>query len=193
MESKISDKLLIAGYRSGNSKCIELLIRRYKNRVYSYILMTTKDKNVADDIFQETFIKVIDSLRAGAYTDDGRFIQWIMRIARNKVIDYFRKEQRNPLIANNPTSDIFSFIKNGDDTIEEQIVMEQIHGDVAKLVEFLPEDQRTVLMMRFYENLSFKEIAELTNVSINTALGRMRYAIINLRKIIKENNIAICA
>lgn len=193
MENKLSDKLLIAGYRSGNSKCIELLIRKYKNRVYSYILMTTKDKHVADDIFQETFIKVIDTLRAGAYTEDGRFLQWVMRIARNKVIDYFRKEQRNPLIANNADNDIFTFINTGECTIEEQMVKGQIHGDVAKLIEFLPEDQRTVLMLRFYEDLSFREIAEQTNVSINTALGRMRYALINIRKIIKENNIAICA
>jgi RNA polymerase sigma factor (sigma-70 family) len=148
--------------------------------------MSVKDKQLADDIFQDTFIKVIKTIRSGAYKEEGKFIQWVMRIAHNLIIDYFRKAKRIPLINNdNSEFDIFDTIKFTDPSIEEQIITDQIHEDVRSLIELLPAEQKEVLFMRHYAEMSFKDIAEQTDVSINTALGRMRYALINLRKLIK--------
>lgn len=187
-----SDKELISQYLEGNQASLEHLINRHQNRVFAYILMVVKDKQLADDIFQDTFIKVINTIRSGAYKEEGKFIQWVMRIAHNLIIDYFRKSKRIPVIDNdNSDFDIFDTIRFTDPSIEEQMITDQIHDDVRKLIELLPPEQKEVLFMRHYSEMSFKDIAEQTNVSINTALGRMRYALINLRKLIKEKNVIL--
>lgn len=190
--TEISDKVLINEYLQGNQASLEKLIRRHKNRVYAYILMVVKDKQLADDIFQDTFIKVINTIRAGSYKEEGKFIQWVMRIAHNLIIDHFRKSKRIPVIDNdNDDFDIFDTVRIPDDSIEERLVIEQIHKDVRELIEYLPTEQKEVLIMRHYADMSFKDIAEQTDVSINTALGRMRYALINLRKLIKEKEVIL--
>lgn len=192
--TKLSDKELIKQYLQGNQNSLELLIHRHKNRVYAYILMVVKDKQLADDIFQDTFIKVINTIRAGSYKEEGKFIQWVMRIAHNLIIDYFRKSKRIPVIDNDSDNfDIFDTLRLTDDSVEDRIITEQIHKDVRKLIEYLPPEQKEVLYMRHYSEMSFKDIAEVTNVSINTALGRMRYALINLRKLVKEKNVILSA
>ncbi len=187
-----TDKELISKYLEGNHYCLEKLINRHQNRVFAYILMVVKDKQLADDIFQDTFIKVIKTIRSGAYKEEGKFIQWVMRIAHNLIIDYFRKSKRIPVIDNdNADFDIFDTIRFTDPSIEDQIITDQIHDDVRSLIQLLPEEQKEVLFMRHYSEMSFKDIAEQTDVSINTALGRMRYALINLRKLIKEKNVIL--
>jgi RNA polymerase sigma factor (sigma-70 family) len=188
----VSDQELINGYLTGNHSCLELLINRHKQKVFSYILLVVKDKQLADDIFQDTFIKVINTLRTGTYKEEGKFIQWVMRIAHNLVIDFFRKSQRIPLLDMiMEDGDIFDNLHIIDDSVEDRLIMDQIHEDVRKLIDFLPEEQRKVLIMRHYSDMSFKEIAEQTDVSINTALGRMRYALINLRKLIEKKDIIL--
>jgi len=188
----ISDKQLIKEYLNGNQISLEKLISRHKNRVYAYILMVVKDKQLADDIFQDTFIKVINTMKAGSYKEEGKFIQWVMRIAHNLIIDFFRKSKRIPVIDNDSSDfDIFDTISLTDKSIEETLIVNQIHKDVRGLIEHLPPEQKEVLYMRHYSDMSFKDIAEQTDVSINTALGRMRYALINLRKLIKEKNIIL--
>lgn len=188
----ISDKELIGKYLNGNQASLEKLIHRHKNKVFAYILMVVKDKQLADDIFQDTFIKVINTIRAGSYKEEGKFIQWVMRIAHNLIIDYFRKSKRIPVIDNNSEDfDIFDTIKFTDDSIEDRIITEQIHQDVRKLINLLPAEQKEVLFMRHYSEMSFKDIAEQTDVSINTALGRMRYALINLRKLIEQKDVIL--
>jgi len=187
-----SDKELVSSYLEGNQISLEKLIQRHQNRVFAYILMVVKDKQLADDIFQDTFIKVVNTVRSGAYKEEGKFIQWVMRIAHNLIIDYFRKSKRIPVVENdNDDFDIFDTIKFTDPSIEEQMITDQIHDDVRKLIELLPPEQKEVLFMRHYSEMSFKDIAEQTDVSINTALGRMRYALINLRKLIKEKNVIL--
>ncbi len=190
---QLSDKELIGSYLQGNHACLEILINRHQNRVYAYILMITKNKELADDLFQDTFIKVINTIRSGSYNEEGKFLQWVMRIAHNLIIDHFRKSNRIPVIDNNKKEDfdIFENLNIMDESIEDKIITEQIHKDVRKLIELLPAEQREVLYMRHYAEMSFKDIAEVTDVSINTALGRMRYALINLRKIISENKIVL--
>lgn len=188
----ISDKELISNYLSGNHNSLEILIHRHQNRVFAYILMVVKDKQLADDIFQDTFIKVINTLRSGSYKEEGKFIQWVMRIAHNLIIDHFRKSKRIPVIDNkNEDFDIFDTIKLLDDSVEDRMITDQIHEDLRKLIELLPPEQKEVLVMRHYSEMSFKDIAEQTDVSINTALGRMRYALINLRKLIDEKKIIL--
>jgi len=190
----VSDQELINRYLTGNQASLELLIHRYKNKVYSYILTVVKDKDLADDIFQDTFIKVIYTLRSGTYQEEGKFIQWVMRIAHNLIIDFFRKSKRIPVVDNTSDDfDIFDTIRISDGSIEDRMISEQIHDDVRKLIECLPDEQKQVLIMRHYADMSFKDIAEQTDVSINTALGRMRYALINLRKMIKEKDIILTA
>lgn len=190
----ISDQELIGKYLSGNENALEKLIYRHKRKVYAYILMVVKDDQLADDIFQDTFIKVINTIRSGSYKEEGKFIQWVMRIAHNLIIDHFRRNKRIPVINNSSDNfDIFDMVRITDPSIEEQIIMEQIYDDVRSLIELLPDEQKEVLVMRHYSNMSFKEIADVTDVSINTALGRMRYALINLRKIVKEKNIILSA
>ncbi|MBK6964557.1 MAG: sigma-70 family RNA polymerase sigma factor [Bacteroidales bacterium] len=190
----VSDQELINRYLAGNEISLEQLIHRHKNKVFSYILMVVKDKQHADDIFQDTFIKVIHTLRSGTYKEEGKFIQWVMRIAHNLVIDHFRKSRRIPFVeTQNDEVSIFDNLRIYDESAEERIITEQIYQDVRSMIDFLPPEQREVLVMRHYADLSFKEIAEQTNVSINTALGRMRYALINLRKLIEQNEISLSA
>jgi len=188
----IQDKELISRYLSGDHISLERLISRHQSRVYAYILMIVKDKQLADDIFQDAFIKVINTIRAGSYKEEGKFIQWVMRIAHNLIIDYFRKSKRIPVVDNNSEDfDIFDTINITDDSIEDRLIKEQIHRDVRNLIEYLPDEQKQVLKMRHYMDMSFKDIAEQTDVSINTALGRMRYALINLRKLIEEKKLIL--
>lgn len=188
--NRVSDQELIGAYLSGNQTSLEILIHRHKKRVYAYILMVVKDSELADDIFQDTFIKVINTLRTGTYKEEGKFIQWVMRIAHNLVIDHFRKSRRIPVVDHcHDDFDIFETLHYTDASIEDRLITEQVHTDLRKLVDYLPKEQREVLIMRHYADMSFKEIAEQTDVSINTALGRMRYALINLRKMIKEKDL----
>lgn len=188
---KLSDSVLIAQYISGSEKSLEILIKRHKQRVFSFIFSKVLDKEISEDIFQDTFIKVINTLKKGNYNEEGKFLPWVLRIARNLVIDYFRRNKRMPLFKNTGDFDIFSVIPDSKINIEKKLIKEQIHSDVFKLLVTLPEDQREVLEMRLYKDMSFKEIALQTDVSINTALGRMRYALINLRKTINEKEIIL--
>jgi RNA polymerase sigma factor (sigma-70 family) len=187
-----SDYELVEQFVKGRSSAIEVLIRRHQKRVHSYILLLVKKQDVAEDIFQETFIKVIKSLNEGRYVDTNRFSSWVMRIAHNLIIDHFRREKQAKLLSKDDYEmDILNHPKYSDKTVEDEIVFEQILCDVRTLVDQLPDDQKEVVLLRHYGGLSFKEIAEQTNVSINTALGRMRYAIINMRKIMEENKIIL--
>lgn len=187
----ISDQQLIREYLEGNHSSLEVIINRHKRRIFGYILLIVKDKYLAEDIFQDTFIKVINKLRSGNYNEEGKFLQWVMRIAHNLTIDHFRKTKRIPVIQNSDEYDIFDTIKVFDENIEDTMITKQIHEDVRKLVEYLPPEQKEVLMMRHFYEMSFKDIAEHTEVSINTALGRMRYALINLRKLIDEKKLIL--
>jgi RNA polymerase sigma-70 factor (ECF subfamily) len=187
----ISDEKLIKQYLIGDESSIEKLILRHKKKIFVYIFLIVKDKQLADDIFQDTFIKVINTLKTGSYNEEGKFVPWVMRIAHNLTIDYFRKSKRIPTIENRDEYDIFNTIKIYDEPVEDKMIIKQIHNDVKELVQLLPEEQKKVLIMRHYADMSFKEIAEQTDVSINTALGRMRYALINLRKLISEKNISL--
>ena len=188
--SKLTDYELVEQFINGKQSSIEVLINRHKSRVYTYILLLVKSDQLAEDIFQDTFIKVINSLRAGKYHDKGRFVSWVVRIAHNLIIDHFRKEKHLNTISNDSTEvDMFNSAKYSDKTVEEEIIGDQITNDVRRIVDELPPEQKEVIVLRHYVGLSFKEIAEQTDVSINTALGRMRYALINLRKLIKEKNL----
>jgi len=191
VQSLLTDNELITNYKAGDEAAIQILIYRYKRKVFNYILMIVKERHLSEDIFQDTFIKVIHTLKTGNYNEEGKFLPWVNRIAHNLIIDHFRKNKRIPLIENGDDYDVFSTIKVFDECVETKMITEQIHADIKNLIEYLPEEQRDVLKMRHYSEMSFKEIAEQTNVSINTALGRMRYALINLRKLIKDNNVSI--
>ena len=188
----VSDQKLLNCYLSGDRNAISQLIERHSRRVRDYIQMMVKDGDVADDIFQETFIKAVRVIDEGRYTDNGRFLSWILRIAHNQVIDHFRAQKQNrQLNEAEAVYDVLGTLRLAERTVEDEIVCEQIASDVRRMVELLPDEQREVVMMRYYSGLSFKEIAEQTGVSINTALGRMRYALINLRKMIKEKNLIL--
>ncbi|SRR5574344_792650 len=188
----LSDNELVQRYLSGDYTSLEILINRYKDKVFSYILMNVKNHHLAEDIFQDTFIKVVRSLNLGKYTDNGKFISWVMRIAHNLIIDHYRREKNMNTFSNDGSEiDLFNSPKFSDQNIEDLIINEQILNDVRDLVEELPDDQKQVVIMRHYLGLSFKEIADQTDVSINTALGRMRYALINLRKIITERGLIL--
>ncbi len=190
----LSDQDLVQAYIKGDQSAIETLINRHRSKVYTYIVLTIKNQQLAEDLFQETFIKVIQSLRSGKYRDNGRFLSWVIRISHNLIIDHFRKEKQMNAVSNdNSEVDLFNSKKLADQNIEEIIVNNQIMSEIRLLINELPEDQREVVLLRHYGGLSFKEIAEQTNVSINTALGRMRYALINLRKLIKEKDLVLTA
>lgn len=192
MESKtILDSVLVNNYINGHEKSLEILIIRHKQRIFSFILSKVSDREVAEDIFQDTFIKVINTLKKRAYNEEGKFLPWVMRIAHNLVIDHFRRNKRLPKFNNTDDFDIFDVLSDEMLSIENQIIKSQILDDVRNLIGELPEDQKEVLLMRMYKDMSFKEIAENTDVSINTALGRMRYALINLRKLIEKHNIIL--
>lgn len=189
---KLNDNELVQHFVNGDYQSIEILINRHKNRVYSYILLVVKNQDLAQDIFQDTFIKVIRSLKHGKYIENGKFISWVLRISHNLIIDHFRREKLNATISNDSCeTDIFNSQKFSDINIEDQMITNQILFEVKELIKELPEDQQQVIHMRHYMGLSFKEIAEQTDVSINTALGRMRYALINLRKIIDKKNLTL--
>jgi RNA polymerase sigma-70 factor (ECF subfamily) len=185
------DAILLHNYISGDELALQILIDRHQSKIYGFIYSKIPDRSVCDDIFQDTFIKVIKTLRTKGYNEEGKFLPWVMRIASNLVIDYFRHNKRMPFQRETDEYSIFNFMTDSTLSIENQLIEEQVELDVRKLVEQLPEDQREVVKMRYYEDLSFKEISEITGVSINTALGRMRYAVINLRKIIKKNSIIL--
>ncbi|MBQ2395099.1 MAG: RNA polymerase sigma factor [Alistipes sp.] len=188
----LSDQGLLNSYLSGNQSAISQLIERHSRRVKEYIRMMVKDNDVADDIFQETFIKAVRVIDEGRYTDNGKFLSWILRIAHNQVIDYFRsRKQQKQVNETDAGYNVLGTLRFAEQTIEDEMVSAQISSDVRHLVEMLPDEQREVVMLRYFSGLSFKEIAEHTDVSINTALGRMRYALINLRKMIKEKNIVL--
>ena len=188
----VSDQKLLNCYLSGDRNAISQLIERHSRRVRDYIQMMVKDGDVADDIFQETFIKAVRVIDEGRYTDNGRFLSWLLRIAHNQVIDHFRAQKQNRQLNEAEAGyDVLGTLRLAERTVEDEIVCEQIASDVRRMVELLPDEQREVVMMRYYSGLSFKEIAEQTGVSINTALGRMRYALINLRKMIKEKNLIL--
>lgn len=187
-----NDNALVLAFIDGDQSAIETLVQRHKNRVYTYIFLIVKNQALAEDIFQDTFIKVIRSLKTGKYTENGKFISWVLRISHNLIIDHFRKERLLNTMSNEDSEfDLFNSTKFADENIEEKLVFEQITADIRRLIDELPDDQRQVIIMRHYLGLSFKEIAERTDVSINTALGRMRYALINLRKIIEKNNLLL--
>lgn len=188
----LSDQQLLNAYQSGDSGAISQLIDRHRKRVSDYIRMMVKDEDVADDIFQETFIKVVRFIDEKRYTDNGKFLSWVLRIAHNQVIDYFRQsKQQNKVTEADAGYDILNSLKFADRTVEDDIVSSQIESDIRKLIDTLPPEQREVVKMRYYSDMSFKEIAEQTEVSINTALGRMRYALINLRKMIREKQLVL--
>ncbi len=190
--AKLSDCELVNKFVSGSQYCIEVLINRHKNKVYTYILLIVRNQQLAEDLFQDTFIKVIQSLLNGKYKDNGKFLSWVIRIAHNLTIDHFRKEkQMNTLSNEDNEADIFNSRKLSVGNIEDKLVHNQIICDVRLLINELPVDQQEVIMLRHYGGLSFKEIAEQTGVSINTALGRMRYALINLRKLIEQKNLVL--
>jgi RNA polymerase sigma factor (sigma-70 family) len=187
------DAALVQNYINGNERALELLIKRHKLRIFNFIYSKVFNRDTAEDIFQETFIKVIKTLKRGLYNEEGKFLPWVMRIAHNLVIDFFRKNNRIPTFDNSEEFDIFQLIGDGNPSAEKAMIEEQVVEDLQNLILQLPDVQKDVLTMRLYKDMSFKEIAESTGVSINTALGRMRYAIINLRKLIDENQIILSA
>ncbi len=187
----LDDKALIDRYLNGSEAALETLINRYKSKIYTHVIILVKDRETAEDIFQDTFIKVINTLKTGRYNEEGKFLPWVIRIAHNLAIDHFRKVKKMPMSRSDEDYDIFGTVSLSDNSIEHDIVQDQIYADVRKLVDLLPEEQRQVVIMRHYQGMSFKEIAETTNVSINTALGRMRYAVLNIRKIVEEKNIVL--
>jgi RNA polymerase sigma-70 factor (ECF subfamily) len=189
--SQVLDATLVQEYISGSEKAIEKLINRHQLRIFNYIKSKVLDRDTAEDIFQDTFIKVIRTLKSGVYNEEGKFLPWVMRIAHNLVIDFFRKSNRIPTIENNDEYDLFKFISDTSPNIESILFQDQLVKDLQNLILELPEDQKEVLTMRLYRDMSFKEIAQNTNVSINTALGRMRYAIINLRKLANDHQIVL--
>ncbi len=192
MESNlISDKVLIRQYLNGNETSFEILLNRYQSKVFSYIMFTVRDEALANDVFQETFMKVIRTLKKGNYNEEGKFLPWVNRIAHNLIIDHFRRNQKMPTTSGGNDFDIFDIIPDEGKNVEEEAIKDQLLSDVKKMVYLLPQDQKEVLMMRMYFKMSFKEIAERTNVSINTALGRMRYALINLRKMVDKNKSSV--
>jgi RNA polymerase sigma-70 factor (ECF subfamily) len=189
---KLSDDELVKLFVGGNSECVDVLIERHKNRIFSYIFMCVKKYDIAEDIFQDTFLKVVQSLKAGRYKETGKFTSWVMRISHNLIIDHFRRQKNMGCISKDDCDyDLFNHVKFAESSIESKMVYDQLLSDIGKLVKHLPANQREIIEMRHYQGLSFKEIAEETNVSINTALGRMRYAIINLRKMADDNNLIV--
>ncbi len=190
--SRLADEQLVAAYAKGDNQSFDILLRRHQERVFNYVLSIVRDPDMANDIFQETFIKAITTIKQGRYMETGKFAAWITRIAHNLIIDYYRQERSgNMTSADDETANVLNRKEFSDENIEDILVDEQIRADVRRIVAILPDNQREVLEMRYYRDMSFKEIAEATQVSINTALGRMRYAILNLRRIVKENNISL--
>jgi len=186
-----SDALLVKNYIAGDENSLSILINRHQSKIYGFIYSKLSDRDIADDIFQDTFIKVIKTLKSNCYNEEGKFLPWVMRISHNLIIDYYRKNKKMPMFRETEDFSIFSIMSDNVPNIESQLITSQVESDLRKLIEELPEDQKEVLVMRMYQDLSFKEISELTGVSINTALGRMRYAIMNLRKVIDKHQIIL--
>lgn len=189
--NNLTDQQLIHLYLDGDSEALSSLVERYKDKIYTSIYLLVKDKYLAEDIFQDAFIKVIDTINGGRYTDEGKFLPWVMRIAHNLCVDHFRKVKRSPSIKTSDDHDIFEVLNFSEAGADEKMIQGQSHDRVRKMLDMLPEDQKEVIVMRHYADLSFKEIAKLTDCSINTALGRMRYGLINLRKMMIEKQIAL--
>jgi RNA polymerase sigma-70 factor (ECF subfamily) len=187
----LSEQQIIQSYLDGNENALSLLVERHKNKIFTSIYLLVKDKYLAEDIFQEVFIKIIDTLRGGRYSDEGKFLPWALRIAHNMCVDHFRKVKRSPSIKTSDDHDIFEVLNFSEPGADHKMIAGQSHDKIRKMVDMLPEDQREVIILRHYADLSFKEIAELTNCSINTALGRMRYGLINLRKIMTEKQVVL--
>ncbi len=188
---QLSDRELIRSYLQGDEKAFEILLTRHKGKIYSSIYLFVKDEDKANDIFQDTFIKIVHTIRKGKYNDEGKFVQWALRIAYNLCVDHFRKNKRNPTVSPTDDFDIFSVMRSPNANVETLMIRSQTHAKIRQLVDLLPPEQREVVILRHYADLSFKEIADLTRVSINTALGRMRYALINIRKMIAEREISL--
>jgi RNA polymerase sigma-70 factor (ECF subfamily) len=186
-----TDALLVKDYMAGDENALAILIKRHESKIYGFIYSKVSDREISNDIFQDTFIKVIKTLKTNSYNEEGKFLPWVMRIAHNLIIDFYRKSKKMPLFRETEEFSIFSIMSDNSLTVENQIIADQVEVDIRRLVEELPQDQKEVLVMRMYQDMSFKEISETTGVSINTALGRMRYAIMNLRKIIDKHQIVL--
>ena len=189
--SLINDQDLIQLYLDGNEKAFETLLRRHKARIYTSIYLFCRDQQLAEDIFQEVFIKIINTLRGGRYNHEGKFLQWALRISHNLCVDYFRRDKRRPTMSPTEEFDIFNVLSLSDESAEDSIMRHQSHDRVRQLIDALPDEQREVVILRHYADMSFKEIASLTRVSINTALGRMRYALINIRRMVEEKDMVL--
>lgn len=187
----IPDALLVKNYINGDENALASLIKRHESKIYGFIYSKVSDRDISDDIFQDTFIKVIRTLKNNSYNEEGKFLPWVMRISHNLIVDHYRKNKKMPMYRETEEFSIFSIMSDDSLTIESQMILDQVEVDLKKLVAELPQDQKEVLVMRMYQDMSFKEISELTGVSINTALGRMRYALMNLRKIIEKNQIVL--
>ena len=188
---QLNDQQLVHLYIDGNTDALSTLVNRYKDRIYTSIYLLVKDKYMAEDLFQEVFIRIIDTLRSGRYTDEGKFLSWALRIAHNMCVDHFRKIKRSPSIKTSDDRDIFEVLNFSEPSAETKMMQSQSHERVRKMIDMLPDDQREVIVLRHYADLSFKEIADLTKCSINTALGRMRYGLINMREMMAEKQIAL--
>ena len=188
---ELTDQEIISMYVAGDSNALNPLITRYKNKIFTSIHILVKDRYLAEDLFQDVFIRVIDTIKAGGYSDEGKFLPWSMRIAHNLCVDHFRKVKRNPTIKTSDDRDIFEVLNFSEASVDTRIMTEQTSDKVRRMIDLLPEDQREIIVLRHYADLSFKEIAETTGCSINTALGRMRYALLNLRKMMTEKQIAL--
>ncbi len=185
------DALLVKNYIAGDENALAVLIDRHQSKIYGFIYSKISNRDISNDVFQDTFIKVIKTLKNGAYNEEGKFLPWVMRIAHNLIIDHFRRNKKMPMLRETEEFSIFSILTDSSMTMEGKMMTEQVENDLKRIVEELPPDQREVLKMRIYQELSFKEISELTGVSINTALGRMRYALMNLRKVIDKHKICL--
>lgn len=189
--NQLPDALLVKNYIAGEEQALAILVERHQSKIFGFIYSKIQDRDVADDVFQDTFIKVIKTLKSNSYNEEGKFLPWVMRIAHNLIVDHFRKNKKMPMQRETEEYSVFSYMTDNSMNVEGQIITEQVENDLQRLLEELPADQKEVLIMRMYQDLSFKEIADLTGVSINTALGRMRYAILNLRKVIEKNQIIL--
>ena len=188
---ELPDALLVQNYVSGNENALATLIKRHESRIFGFIYSKISDRDISNDIFQDTFIKVIKTLKSNSYNEEGKFLPWVMRISHNLIIDHYRKNKKMPMFRETEEFSIFSIMSDDCPTIENQLISAQVEKDIKKLIEELPLDQKEVLIMRMYQNMSFKEISEITGVSINTSLGRMRYALMNLRKVIDKHQIVL--
>ncbi|WP_367754418.1 sigma-70 family RNA polymerase sigma factor [Flavobacterium sp. WC2421] len=188
---ELPDALLVQNYVSGNENALATLIKRHESRIFGFIYSKISDRDISNDIFQDTFIKVIKTLKSNSYNEEGKFLPWVMRISHNLIIDHYRKNKKMPLFRETEEFSIFSIMSDDSPTIENQLISAQVEQDIRKLIEELPLDQKEVLVMRMYQDMSFKEISEITGVSINTSLGRMRYALMNLRKVIDKHQIVL--